>query len=608
MESDTSVARNNKHSDRSADDAVETRWRSFWGTLLARFEEESGDAPEIERLDTWELDLLARLFGESMNATSGSSSVPNAKKCVNSAATARRLLIREAEGPIGPLSLTQCERHLRVLAARSWDSATAAAALAQAVDCERRGHLEDAGEAYARALELGVENAVAVRIRFAQLLRVLGAGHGRGGIVGGIEGCEAELRRAVGQVPNDCANIANGTASRAIQLTEEKRHVVGRLALLLCQEGREAEAFRLLRYGGWSHMVAPWVLRFAKESDEAEAAVHPAVHHVCPSNGSTQAAYTALLSPPLYILDDALPPTMLKHLGEVLAPGAAFWREHGYNEVVGSGENGYFSYLHKLGGKPETSLDLVISRVGELVSSRYPVGEATHAEWWAHCRPHPVGHQLHFDSDDEGIGGARHPICSVVVFVDAPDGFGGPTLVTDQRLGDKSLARKGWLAHPRVGRLVVFDGSVLHGVVPAWGESPAVSSPGARRVTWMVAFWRKISSQAFGEDGLSGSSRPLPDPMAPFVAGPRTYTWHMQLAMDSSGQFQTNLGCFSDSGEAEVAGAARRPPREVVPCPLPGPVWTRVVPENLHNGAFAAASTDDQEDDTIPAYSECFQW
>src|SRR4051812_969890 len=42
---------------------------------------------------------------------------------------------------------------------------------------------------------------------------------------------------------------------------------------------------------------------------------------------------------------------------------------------------------------------------------------ATHAEWWAHCRPHASGHQLHFDSDDEGRGGVRNPSVSTVLYL-----------------------------------------------------------------------------------------------------------------------------------------------------------------------------------------------
>ena len=212
-------------------------------------------------------------------------------------------------------------------------------------------------------------------------------------------------------------------------------------------------------------------------------------------------------------------------------------------------------------------------------------------EWWAHRRPHSSGHQMHFDSDNEGRGGVRNPIVrcvvavavavaaaagsdddddvmmnlfydllpcsflkrllpvvtrvclepwvwpsqrchsflfpvsasvkplrvytllpsktmhctlnargslqsiivppyvilvvamwlvasffssfclSVVVYVTGD--VGGPTLVTTQRLTSKRLADRGWIVHPRVNRVCMFDGGVLHGVIPGRGVPPA---------------------------------------------------------------------------------------------------------------------------------------
>ena len=50
---------------------------------------------------------------------------------------------------------------------------------------------------------------------------------------------------------------------------------------------------------------------------------------------------------------------------------------------------------------------------------------------------------------------------------------GGPTLVTTQRLTSKRLADRGWIVHPRVNRVCMFDGGVLHGVIPGRGVPPA---------------------------------------------------------------------------------------------------------------------------------------
>lgn len=67
---------------------------------------------------------------------------------------------------------------------------------------------------------------------------------------------------------------------------------------------------------------------------------------------------------------------------------------------------------------------------------------------------------------------------SVVVYVTGD--VGGPTLVTTQRLTSKRLADRGWIVHPRVNRVCMFDGGVLHGVIPGRGipQSPPLAPPG----------------------------------------------------------------------------------------------------------------------------------
>ncbi|CAN0148701.1 unnamed protein product, partial [Discosporangium mesarthrocarpum] len=225
---------------------------------------------------------------------------------------------------------------------------------------------------------------------------------------------------------------------------------------------------------------------------------------------------------------------------EAFDPGSPFWSEHGYNSETGT--PGYFSYVHSLEGAPGTSIEQarcqpccrgedvgkkkqVIHHVRNLAVQEFPeVSEARYAEWWAHCRPHSSGHQLHFDSDNEGKGGVRNPIVSTVVYVTGD--IGGPTLVTTQRLNSTRLAERGWIVHPKENRLCIFDGGVLHGVIPGRGVPPpssnAIGSPGVveqgqgqgqgqrqRRVTWMVAFWRDIKARP-RKDGLPGAAQPFP--------------------------------------------------------------------------------------------------
>ena len=86
-------------------------------------------------------------------------------------------------------------------------------------------------------------------------------------------------------------------------------------------------------------------------------------------------------------------------------------------------------------------------------------------EWWCHCRSHSSGHQLHFDSDDEGKGGVRNPLYSCVLSL--TEGIGGETLLTTQSTHDTTLCQEnGWLCENKVNRVMAFRGDLLHGVVP----------------------------------------------------------------------------------------------------------------------------------------------
>ncbi len=158
--------------------------------------------------------------------------------------------------------------------------------------------------------------------------------------------------------------------------------------------------------------------------------------------------------------------------------------------------------------------------------------------------------QVHFDSDNEGIGQVRNPIVSTVSYTQhiyththidtqtqsasqvpvltydlrcgtrvpmlfmcthththtqvlyLTEGVGGPTLVTPQAFNTPQLPTHGWLVHPRLNRLTVFRGDVLHGVIPgrASVEQPPATASSINggdssppfRVTVMVALWEDI--------------------------------------------------------------------------------------------------------------------
>ena len=161
---------------------------------------------------------------------------------------------------------------------------------------------------------------------------------------------------------------------------------------------------------------------------------------------------------------------------------------------------------------------------------------------------------------------------------------GGPTLVSDQRLGGP-LATRGWLCYPRANRLCLFDPAHLHGVVPGRGLNPA---PDSRRLTFMVGFWTSICARNRGRD-CPGPGQPFPDTASTRYTWPSEMAWHPDLATP--------------------AAQAARCDVPVAPAPLAS-VWERVVP--LPASAADAASGGNSHADaaphaSIPSYEACFQ-
>ncbi len=204
---------------------------------------------------------------------------------------------------------------------------------------------------------------------------------------------------------------------------------------------------------------------------------------------------------------------MLQHLKDVFRSDSSFWSEHNYDSLSNSSRtSGYFSYLYDIHQhKPTNSIEQIIEYVNGVVCKYYPVvaTDCKYAEWWVHSRPHSSGHQLHFDSDETRLhkeSTPQHPLVSVVLFIN-DDSVGGPTLVTNQTL-DGPSADKGWLVHPAENRLVMFNASLLHGVIPGKGTNPNTNK---RRLTFMIGFWRDIAATQRGLD-RPGPAQYFPDP------------------------------------------------------------------------------------------------
>jgi hypothetical protein len=341
-------------------------------------------------------------------------------------------------------------------------------------------------------------------------------------------------------------NKKNNKKSRPTQYAElspsEYRQAGEKLSLLHCQAGKMAKAKKGLEYLGFTCRLAQQVLDYPMGSSSSQAFKH---HHHS-TNKPTKKKQK--IEEPCMILDNFLHPLELQHLQDTLQdPDASFWKDHGYQVEPPSP---YFSYVMDLRKKGTDhghgflgDLAKQIQQLPRLVHTFPQLAQAQMVEVWAHNRPHASGHQLHFDSDDEGRGGVRNPVCSAILYLSDDPKIGGPSLVTNQRLTSTHLATKGWLAHPQPRRLVIFDGGVLHGVIPGKGvpaacnsaSSAAPTKNGDRRVTLMMAFWKDIQVR---DEPTPGSARPFPR------HSKDQPTWVKELLSSQKRVFAERPGCL----------------------------------------------------------------
>lgn len=332
------------------------------------------------------------------------------------------------------------------------------------------------------------------------------------------------------QLSDFAARNSDQNASSCCSMTEEPPvtyHCViyecrSKLALLYLQRGNHQAASLLLERLGCRARLSDSILRYEVPVPGAPDTSVPAAR-----NEEEGCCFVDNL-----IRDEET----FRNIQSVFCPPAApYWTQHGYCVDPPSP---YFSYVvdlekqSKAGATPSTTLSTLIDAALRAASLKYPkvLKEAKFCEIWAHNRPHFSGHQLHFDSDNEGRDGIRHPLATCVYVVSRSEDCGGPTLVTTQKLGDTKMASKGWLCFPKPNRVFMFESSFLHGVIPGSVDAmiehhndgdgkeekkdDGVSQESnknegkGRRVTLMLAFWKEIEVRR-NEKG-AGAARPLP--------------------------------------------------------------------------------------------------
>lgn len=205
-----------------------------------------------------------------------------------------------------------------------------------------------------------------------------------------------------------------------------------KLALLLLQDGRTREADDILQCLGYTcrlaHSILNYSVTLSNEGDDSSDNYNDGSireTHIVPESPSLSSDVM-----PCRVYDQYLTPPDLALLQSVFVdPQAPYWTDHLYSVEPPSP---YFSYLIPLPPSSFANKSSSPSRavqdvdeygfLGRLVQDlqhhvattwKTSIAEqATVCEMWAHNRPHTTGHQLHFDSDNEGQGVSLKTPCS----------------------------------------------------------------------------------------------------------------------------------------------------------------------------------------------------
>uniref|UniRef100_A0A7S3L552 Uncharacterized protein n=1 Tax=Amphora coffeiformis TaxID=265554 RepID=A0A7S3L552_9STRA len=261
-----------------------------------------------------------------------------------------------------------------------------------------------------------------------------------------------------------------------------------RLALWLIQSNRVSEADEILQQLSFQCRLSSRVLRSeVNEKQSTSSTVKKGMPRDIPCR----------------VYDRFLSDADLNHLLSVFGDiESSYWMDHNYSVEPPSP---YFSYLIPLKALDNFGfLGSLITRLKTCLMEWQPLlRSCSQVEMWAHNRPAATGHQLHFDTDNEGYDSTvRHPLMTCILYLTE---VGGPSLVTNQRKSSRYPADKGWLSHSAVGRMTALDGRVLHCVLP--GQATTNQT---RRITLMLAFWRRIKVRGDDKESTAGAARKFP--------------------------------------------------------------------------------------------------
>mmetsp|Transcript_69 Transcript_69/g.234 ORF Transcript_69/g.234 Transcript_69/m.234 type:complete len:633 (-) Transcript_69:79-1977(-) len=263
---------------------------------------------------------------------------------------------------------------------------------------------------------------------------------------------------------------------------------------------------------------------------------------------------TAKEDAPVRLLKNALDADLMKALCSSFSPSSPFWEGTNY------ADGAYFSFWYDITQKPSNLVEKAIQELLPLVGRDDIVG----AEWWVHSRPsgRNLGHQLHFDTEENSLNGKDatilHPVVSSVTYLTGDNAGAGPTVVFDQRVDDVEPATRAYVANPVNGSFLMFPGDRLHGVLPGRPPQSAKRTRNAEtklrdptqvthRLTLLVGFWNQDVAKI-------GKRRRL-GPCAPFPRASRGVDWPSVIDLPAGDASPSKKGkSSSESTETTSSG------------------------------------------------------
>jgi len=243
----------------------------------------------------------------------------------------------------------------------------------------------------------------------------------------------------------------------------------------------------------------------------------------------------------VHAVDGAMPSKLFQSLQHALRPHSRYWSHFyskagnqfaSHNITLDAGDRAGSVELRLNNSKSLFEQIAIIAQ--KILKFRFPqIKHATSVEVWAHKRPADGQHQLHYDMDEvllrtlgdddnkrqkvqSQCGHVKSsntdsriscPSVSCIITI-SPGASAAPTLICDQSITKHSgyESNCGWLCYPEPNRLVAFEGSLLHGVVPG---IPLANSTEGDRVTLMLGFWNKTVQLT--QDSSIGPNVPFVD-------------------------------------------------------------------------------------------------